>query len=101
MNEVSADRVAKVLNNTKTIVFNFESNLAAYSQKGSCSTPNTLADVKKLAEELVKANVFQEIQDRCYESFPNFEDNIFNSAEKIGLCKWIKDREKFFIQIFT
>ena len=80
-NESNCGRVARALNNTKIIVENFEKTLLIESQRSFGKTPKSFNDIKKLTEELYMAQVFQKKDNRHYESYQNFNENVFLGLE--------------------
>lgn len=91
-NESNCSRVARALNNTKIIVENFEKTLLIESQRSFGNTPKSFNDIKKLTEELYKAQVFQKKENRHYESYQDFNENVFLGLEET-IYPWIKERE--------
>lgn len=97
----NAERISKALRNTKVIVDNFETSVGIDRSHSSRNSPNMESDVKKLAEEYVKAEVFVEKEGiREYESFPKFNKNICKRKDPSLLLKWAVEKRREFEVLF-
>ncbi|XP_066916660.1 uncharacterized protein [Clytia hemisphaerica] len=101
LNQSNADRVAKTLNNVKDLIQNTEKSLKAQAPRKSHTVPSFYEDVKKLAEELVKADSMKEIPDRNHASFQNFNENVIYGLDYDGMNDWVKAYKKKYAKLIN
>uniref|UniRef100_A0A7M5X4V5 DUF6589 domain-containing protein n=2 Tax=Clytia hemisphaerica TaxID=252671 RepID=A0A7M5X4V5_9CNID len=94
LNEKTADKVAKAMNNVRKLINNTEESLESVAVRSSRSKPSSYDDVKKLAEEMLKANILSKTEGRSYESFRCFEENVLNDLDYDEMNDWVKGYEK-------
>ena len=91
LNEENADRVARAVNNLKTLVLNFEEETKIKQQRSSRNKAKTLEDVHNLSKNLLEENIFaEENQEKSYESFPKFDSQLLVKLNTDKLLKWAK-----------
>ena len=93
LNENTADIVGKTMNNVRKLVNNTEESLKSVTSRSSHTKPSTNDDVKKLAEEMFKANLLTETKSRCYETFKYFEENLLHGLDYDTMHDWVKGHE--------
>lgn len=99
--ESNSERVAKTLNNLKNITDNVEINLETGQKSNHHSQPSTFADVKKLAEQYHKYNIFHSISGRHHKSFEKFDANLLKGIDYSKLINWLKVKDKYCSKLFV
>ena len=97
MSEDNCQRVAKSLHKTKLIVEGAENSLKTEYKTSSCSVPSSFDDVKSLTEAFHGEKIFFEISSMEYNSYPEFNCDIFKKTlEARELYIWVnKGKKKF------
>ena len=94
LNQNTADIVAKTMNNVRKLITNAEESLESATPRSCRKKTLTNDDVKKLAEEMLRANVLTETTSRSYESFPYFNSNVLAGLDYDQMNTWVKEYEQ-------
>lgn len=93
LNRDTAGLVGRSMNNVRKLINTAEESLESATPRSSRKKPSIADDVKKLAEELVKANVLVETKSRCYQSFKYFNSNALDGLDFDDMKTWISEYE--------
>lgn len=99
LNEENANRISKALNNLKSIVESFESEMEINHGSSSKNKAKTFEDVRNLCLKMMEQNPFSEesnTKNNSYESFPKFKEQLLSKLDIDKLFDWAKDKKKEF-----